>query len=220
MKNELLRRAREERGWTRESLAQKIGSSGRAVGSWERGERCTSPIFRERLCELLGMSPEQLGLVEAEEVEAVEAEEVEAKVQELKKRLPPRLDENQRKMIQRVRSRWIIGVLENPLHLATLIIPGLREQPDAVVNPWRLVVQESDKPPRLLPPGTRLTDVYDEYGEVLILGEPGAGKTTLLLDLTRDLLERCESNGEQLMPVVFNLSSWAEKSPPPGRLAG
>jgi transcriptional regulator with XRE-family HTH domain/GTPase SAR1 family protein len=208
MKNELLRRAREERGWTRETLGRKIGSTGRSVGSWERGERFTSPIFRERLCELLGKSPEQLGLMEMEEV----GEEVGKEVQELKKRLPPRLDENQRKMIQRVRARWITGVLENPLHLATLIIPGLREQPDAVINPWRLVVQESDKPPRLLPLGTRLTDVYDEYDELLVLGEPGAGKTTLLLDLTRDLLERCEGNGENVPPVVFNLSSWAEKS--------
>ncbi len=105
MKNELLRHAREGRGLTRESLAEKIGSSGRAVGSWERGERFPSPIFRERLCEILGKSPEQLGLMEAEEVEE--------EVQEVKERLPHHvMDENQRKMIQRVQSRWVTGLLD------------------------------------------------------------------------------------------------------------
>jgi predicted NACHT family NTPase len=44
---------------------------------------------------------------------------------------------------------------------------------------------------------------------LLILGEPGAGKTTTLLELTRDLIARAEQDVNHLIPVVFNLSSWA-----------
>jgi hypothetical protein len=46
---------------------------------------------------------------------------------------------------------------------------------------------------------------------LLILGEPGAGKTTLLLELTRDLLDRAAQDERHGIPVVFNLSSWAEQ---------
>jgi predicted NACHT family NTPase len=92
---------------------------------------------------------------------------------------------------------------------------GLQEQPDAVENPWRLIVAEVDLAPRLLPAGTRMTQVYDEAdGEVLILGEPGAGKTTLLLELACDLLLRAEEDGSYPLPVIFHLSSWAIKQQP------
>lgn len=47
----------------------------------------------------------------------------------------------------------------------------------------------------------------------MILGAPGSGKTTLLLELARDLLDRAEQDEQHLMPVVFNLSSWAAKQP-------
>jgi hypothetical protein len=54
--------------------------------------------------------------------------------------------------------------------------------------------------------------VYDQAdGELLILGEPGAGKTTLLLELARALLIRAEQDTTFPIPVVFNLSSWAQK---------
>jgi predicted NACHT family NTPase len=57
--------------------------------------------------------------------------------------------------------------------------------------------------------------IYDEAGgELLILGEPGAGKTTLLLQLASDLLKGAEQDSTSPMPVIFNLSSWAEKRLP------
>jgi hypothetical protein len=46
------------------------------------------------------------------------------------------------------------------------------------------------------------------------MGEPGAGKTTLLLELARTLIERAEKDEHIPMPIVFNLSSWAEKRQP------
>lgn len=188
-----IRQAREAKGLTQAALADLLHVGTSTVRAWENGRNIPSLAIRSRLEEILDISLQDL--------------------------VPPPFqsspqilgDENRQRMLKRVSSRWIKGVLENSLYLATLLVLGLREKPDAVENPWRLVVQESDLPERVLPAGTRLTDVYDEYdGKLLVLGEPGAGKTTLLLDLTKDLLERASNNEEHPMPVVFNLSSWAE----------
>jgi len=121
--------------------------------------------------------------------------------------------QNRQRLLKRVRQIWIEGVLEHSLHQAALIALDLQEQPDALANPWQLEVQETNLPSRPLPAGTSIVQMYDEAdGELLILGEPGAGKTTLLLELTRMLLER-DQKGER-MPVVFNLSSWAQTRKP------
>jgi hypothetical protein len=118
-------------------------------------------------------------------------------------------------LLDRVRSIWITGVLKRSLHGAALMVLGLQEQPDAVVNPWHLHVQHPDMAPRPLPIGTCITQVYDEAaGELLILGAPGAGKTTLLLELARDLLDRAEQDVHHPIPMVFNLSSWAPRQQP------
>ncbi len=91
-----------------------------------------------------------------------------------------------------------------------LIALGLKEQQDAVANPWGFVLYQSNLSERTLPAGTNIIEIYDESGgELLILGEPGSGKTTLLLSLTRDLLERSKGNHDLPIPVVFNISSWA-----------
>lgn len=122
---------------------------------------------------------------------------------------------NRQRMIEKVRAIWVKGVLEHSLHAATLIELGLKEQPDAVENPWRLAVQETEREARPLPAGTKIIRVYDEVGgELLILGEPGSGKSTLLLELARDLLDRAEKDENHPIPVVFNLSSWAIKRQP------
>jgi hypothetical protein len=116
------------------------------------------------------------------------------------------------RLLQRVRSFWITGVFEQSLHGAALMTLGLQEQPDAIVNPWQLIMQEAEQPTRPLPAGPRITQIYnDANGELLILGEPGAGKTTLLLELARDLLLRAEQETTHPIPVVFNLSSWTRK---------
>jgi DNA polymerase III delta prime subunit len=87
---------------------------------------------------------------------------------------------------------------------------GLTLDQTAVVRGLDVVVQRPDESPRLLQPGTRLVDVFDDHrGQLLILGAPGAGKTTLLLELAKELLERAEQDTEHPIPVVFNLSSWA-----------
>lgn len=46
------------------------------------------------------------------------------------------------------------------------------------------------------------------------MGEPGSGKTTLLLHLVRKLLDRADLDESLPIPVVFNLSTWADKRQP------
>ena len=127
----------------------------------------------------------------------------------------PTSSQDRRRLLKRVRTSWIEGVFENSIHHAALISLGLQERTDALDNPWHLIAQESKLPPRPLPSGTRIIDVYEQAdGDLLILGEPGAGKTTLLLELTRELLNRAEQDVSYPMPVVLNLSSWAERRLP------
>jgi hypothetical protein len=130
--------------------------------------------------------------------------------------LPSRVSrQNRERLLKRVRSFWIEGVLNQSLHHTTLLTLQLNEQPEAVANPWKLVLQEANLPSQPLPAGTRISQVYDHAdGELLILGDPGIGKTTLLLELTRDLLVRAENDSSHPIPVFFNLSSWAEKRQP------
>ena len=122
---------------------------------------------------------------------------------------------NRQRLLAKVRVYWITGVLKHSLHGTALITLGLREQAQAVANPWRLVLQQPDFAPQRLPVGTGILQVYDDAGgELLILGEPGSGKTTLLLELARDLLDRAEKDETHPIPVVFNLSSWAAGQQP------
>jgi hypothetical protein len=120
--------------------------------------------------------------------------------------------QNRMRMLKHVRTIWIDGLLTQSLHRAVEIELRLQDRPDVLANPWRLQVQELDRDPQALPDGTSIVQVYDRAnGELLILGEPGAGKTTLLLELTHVLLERAENDERLPMPIVFHLSSWAEK---------
>jgi serine/threonine protein kinase len=126
-------------------------------------------------------------------------------------RRPSRLSNRQR-LLDKVHNFWIKGVLEQSLHGAALVALGLRQQFDAVSNPWGLVFQSPSTSEISLPPGTRIIQAYDEAnGKLLILGDPGSGKTTLLLELARDLLARAQSDELHPMPAIFNLSSWAAK---------
>jgi hypothetical protein len=133
---------------------------------------------------------------------------------------PPPLSEslaerNRQAMIKRVSDSWIKGVLEQSLYQVARIELGLEEQPKAIQHPWNLIVQEQGDVPRSLPRGVRMSDVFDDMDQaLLILGAPGAGKTTLLLELANDLLSRAENDTDHPIPVVFNLSSWAVQRKP------
>jgi TIR domain-containing protein/NACHT domain-containing protein len=126
--------------------------------------------------------------------------------------LSPLDRQNRMRLLKQVRAIWIDGLLTQSLHRAAGIELCLQDRPDVLANPWRFQVQELDQDPQALPAGTSIVQVYDRAGgELLVLGEPGAGKTTLLLELARTLLERAEQDERLRMPIVFHLSSWAEK---------
>src|SRR5256885_11941370 len=58
-----LRNERERRGWSRNYVAEKIGSDIQTVARWERGATFPTPCLRQELCELFEMSADELGLL-------------------------------------------------------------------------------------------------------------------------------------------------------------
>lgn len=55
-----IRKAREQKGLTREQLAERIGVSPSAIGKWETGDRTPSSDTLARLSEELGVSTDYL----------------------------------------------------------------------------------------------------------------------------------------------------------------
>ena len=65
--NHLLRRARQERGWSQRVVADRIGApQDTMITRWERGNAIPSPYYIERLCQLFGMTATELGLLPEE----------------------------------------------------------------------------------------------------------------------------------------------------------
>src|SRR5579859_5658444 len=73
-RNLLLRRARDEKGWTQQDLADKLADEladeigeiridAQRIGRWERLESFPSPKVRLALCKVLGKNSEELGLL-------------------------------------------------------------------------------------------------------------------------------------------------------------
>ena len=62
--NQLLRRARLERGWTQKVVADRIGApNDMMVTRWERGTAFPSAYYIERLCQLFEQRASDLGLL-------------------------------------------------------------------------------------------------------------------------------------------------------------
>jgi hypothetical protein len=117
------------------------------------------------------------------------------------------------RMLQRVRDR-IQGLLEDCPNPATRIVLRLARWPD-VVQHGQAEPRQPDGQPTPLQVGTTVSAVFNEADSgLLILGPPGSGKTTVLLELARDLLDQAEADQNRPIPVVFNLSSWAQRQPP------
>lgn len=71
--NHLLRRVRQERGWSQRIVADRIGApQDTMITRWERGNAIPSPYYTERLCQLFGMTATELGLLSEESAEESE----------------------------------------------------------------------------------------------------------------------------------------------------
>lgn len=129
--------------------------------------------------------------------------------------LHPREIRNRNILINNIKQFWLDGYLDHALHNAVPLELGLAYESEAIDRQWNMVFQTQGKPSQEIPAGTSITDVYYSRGDsLLVLGEPGAGKTITLLELTRDLLRAAQQDYTFPIPVVFNLSSWAQQQPP------
>ena len=118
-------------------------------------------------------------------------------------------------MLQKVCDFWIRGVLEKSVYNEVLIELELETNPDAVFHPWDMLIRQPEPEAHSILADTKIADVFAQMGgELLILGAPGSGKTTLLLELARDLIAQAQQDENLSIPVVFNLSSWAQKCAP------
>ncbi|MDX1413864.1 MAG: NACHT domain-containing protein [Candidatus Promineifilaceae bacterium] len=116
---------------------------------------------------------------------------------------------NRAVMLNRVRTYWLKGVLEESLHGGELIDLSLAYRPSALAHSHDPDWQQSAEYDIPLPFGTKISSVFDDAnGQLLILGEPGAGKTTMLLQLVSDLLRQAEEDPSRPIPAVFRLASW------------
>jgi hypothetical protein len=131
--------------------------------------------------------------------------------------IPEHLERTYRdRMIVRVRSSWVTGVLGRSLHAAARAAASRHSvTSDAPLTPWNLAyVQPTAVEPTMveaIAPETPVAEVFDHKvgGAMLILGGAGAGKTTLLLQLARDLLNLAETDSTRPIPVLFKLASWS-----------
>jgi transcriptional regulator with XRE-family HTH domain len=55
--------ARIERGWSQQELADRIGTTKITISRWENGTTSPSLYFRQKLSEIFGKTPAELGLV-------------------------------------------------------------------------------------------------------------------------------------------------------------
>ena len=118
-------------------------------------------------------------------------------------------------LLNKVRDFWIEGFLQPSLYGNNAIDLDWQHNTNAVHNPFKTqdIPVELDESFEQL----QTTDILERTGlgkTLLILGEPGSGKTIALLQLAKKALERTETDPTQLIPVVFNLSSWGQKQQP------
>jgi hypothetical protein len=129
------------------------------------------------------------------------------------RRVVEQVNRNRSAMIEKVRTIWITGFLQQSLFQEIRILLGLSERPDAVARPLDLLVKRPDQGERPLPSGTQVVNVFASMDQsLLILGAPGSGKTTLLLELARDLLDRAEATRR----TRFRSSSLSQPGPSRG----
>jgi transcriptional regulator with XRE-family HTH domain len=62
---------RKKRSWSQQTLAEKVGTTVLAINRWEHDKTQPQPYYREKLCEVLGKSHDELFGDSSEEEERV-----------------------------------------------------------------------------------------------------------------------------------------------------
>lgn len=122
---------------------------------------------------------------------------------------------SRRVLIEKVRRFWVDGLLA-PLHNEQTFINLKLECVNETINhPWDDVLDGRHN--------ADAANIYRAFRNadraLLILGAPGAGKTINLVELANYLLAMADEDEHQPIPVILNLSSWAEKQLPIGEWA-
>jgi NACHT domain/TIR domain len=121
---------------------------------------------------------------------------------------------NREKMLLRLQKMYE-ELLADALQQFAPINLELITQPEAVQNAANLLLNRTTQTTQPLPTDTSIYQIYqDANQELLLLGAPGAGKSTLLYQLGRDLLLEAHEQPAYPLPIIFPLSSWAEKRLP------
>jgi hypothetical protein len=115
-------------------------------------------------------------------------------------------------LLEKVKNFWIDGVLGKAI--TNKPIELVRRRVDKMIeNPWHRLL-----PTAVAPTDTPNHSTYTLFTQtnraLLILGDPGAGKTITLLELARDLIQLAEQDPSQPIPIILNLSTWAESRRP------
>jgi|GEM_PF-1614871 len=127
---------------------------------------------------------------------------------------------NREILIATVQNNWIEGVLHDALRDAEIQVEfeGAAEKAgDAALYrdyelPIDLVLNDGSTRENLKRSADVLLKTFKHVDrKLLILGAPGSGKTVLMLQLAERLLQEARDDEKKSIPVVFNLSSWAEK---------
>lgn len=126
---------------------------------------------------------------------------------------PPELTPQQRSrrvLIEKVRRFWVNGLLAPLQDADNFIELNLKFANDLIQHPWADVLDVHKK--------QSAANIYHAFRQadrsLLILGAPGAGKTISLVNLTQYLLAMAHDDEQQPVPVLLNLSGWAEKKLP------
>ena len=117
-------------------------------------------------------------------------------------------------MINKVEEFWIEGFLKPSLYFNTSVDKTeddpsgqiLRQLDNIEVIPFNI----DDSYDELKK--TDITGQISDGKTLLILGNPGSGKTIALLQLAERLIKQTQQDMTKPIPVVFNLSSWREKT--------
>lgn len=125
----------------------------------------------------------------------------------------PRHLHYQERVADNVRIAYIDGVLAESLPERVRLDLRLTTHQDVQRRSLRHVTDQ--KTARTATSVADITNIFRRSGRtLLILGAPGSGKTITLIELCAPLLTSAKYDPRQPVPVILNLSTWAQKRGP------